>query len=877
MQQSSVARSLFEMLISELRRSRPRRLRVHNDSKSSLTAELLETRQLLTSDAVIDWNNILLDAIRFDKTAPPAASRAMAIVQTAVFDAVNSIEAKYEPYLVQLSGYSNASPDAAVAAAAHKTLLHLFPAQAASLNETYQEALAAIPNGNAENKGVQLGEAVASQILLLRANDGASTVVTYTPGSDPGDWRPTPNGFQAAVLPQWPNVTTFGVVSGSQFIPAAPPTLDSVQYAQNLAEVQSLGAANSTTRTADQTDIAKFWAGGPGTATPPGQWNMIAQAIAENRGNSLLENARMFAVLDVCLADAAITCWTAKYEYELWRPVTAIREADTDGNDTTTPDTTWLPLLNTPAFPSYSSGHSTFSGAASTALAAFFGTDDIAFTVPSEVNGVASRSYVSLTDAAEEAGRSRIYGGIHYEFDNQTGLNSGRQIAGYVTSLRMRPVIRINAGGPAVSGSTSFAKDTGYQNGAGRIVTTRAAINMAGAQNYPQSVFQSNLWDAAGGRNLKFAIPATRGARYRVEILASEIQSSGFRTGARVFDVLADGQVRIDNLDVFAEAGANKALVKSFELTADGEINLELVRQIGNPSIAGIVVTEIESAPNTAPVLALIPDQTVNAGRTISIPLSVHDAENDALTFTVFADAPSVVSGLRVVGPVNNRRLELTPGTSLGATTVTLAVSDGLATTTQTFDVSSLLKLNVGGGSLAGNPDFVGDGRYRNTGLIYSTRSSINVGSTGLPQALFQVQVFDVASGPELEYSIPLSAGSSYRIDLMFAEIWSGAFGVGRRKFDVLADGVLKLKDLDVFAEAGANTALVKSFEIISDGLLNLKFLHGVQNPMIAGIQVTKVTGPGGGIGTTSTRLASPDLFGDDDIDSLFGDSGATL
>ena len=146
-----------------------------------------------------------------------------------------------------------------------------------------------------------------------------------------------------------------------------------------------------------------------------------------------------------------------------------------------------------------------------------------------------------------------------------------------------------------------------------------------------------------------------------------------------------------------------------------------------------------------------------------------------------------------------------------------------------------------------------------------------------MPQALFQSQVFDAASGPELEYSIPLTAGGTYRVDLMFAEIWSGAFGVGRRKFDVLADGVLKLNDLDVFAEAGANTALVKSFDIVSDGLLNLKFLHIVQNPMIAGIQVTRIAGTGGGIGTTSTRLSSPDLFDDADIDSLFGDSDADL
>lgn len=854
-----------------------KRRRIHDcRSVSNSPAEVLETRQLLTSDAVIEWNNVLLDAIRVDRTAPPAASRAMAIVQTAVFDAVNSIEGQYEAYFVRLSGYSNASPEAAVAAAAHKTLVSLFPAQASTLNAAFTAALADIPDGIAETRGVQLGEAVASQILLARANDGSTTVVTYTPGTGPGDWRPTPNGFQAAVLPQWPNVTTFGVMSGSQFMPVAPPALNSAQYAQDLNEVKSLGAANSSTRTADQTAIAKFWAGGPGTATPPGQWNMIAQEIAEKRGNSLLENARMFAVLDVCLADAAISCWTAKYEYELWRPVTAIREADTDGNDATTKDASWLPLLNTPAFPSYSSGHSTFSGAASTALAAFFGTDDISFTVPSEVTGVADRTYDSLSAAAAEAGRSRIYGGIHYEFDNQTAQHSGRQIADYVTSSRMRPVVRINAGGPAVSGTMSFVRDTGFQNGAGRVFTTRATINMSGAQSYPQSVFQSNLWDAAGGRNLKFAIPATRGAKYKVEILASEIHSSSFQTGARVFDVLADGQVRIDNLDVFAEVGGNKALVKSFELTADGEINLEFVRQIGNPSIAGIVVTEIEAAPNTAPVIGAIDDQVINAGRSISVPLFVSDADDDSLTMTATAGDPSVISGLRIRDSGRHRRLELTPGAALGTTIVTVSVSDGLVTTTQTFDVSSSLRLNAGGGAVTATPDFVADSRYRNTGLVYSTRSTINTGATGLPQSLFQSHVFDAAAGPELEYAIPLSTGGTYRVDLLFAEIWSGAFGVGRRKFDVLADGVLKLNDLDVFAEVGANKALVKSLEIVSDGVLNLKFLHVVQNPMISGIQVTRVTGTGVG-GTSGARLAAPGLFDDEDIDSLFGDSGATL
>ena len=193
------------------------------------------------------------------------------------------------------------------------------------------------------------------------------------------------------------------MTTADQFLPVAPPSLTSAEYAKALNDVKAIGSATSTTRTADQTAIAQFWANGPGTSTPPGHWNVVAEIVSQTKGNSLEDNARLFAMLNVALADAGISCWDAKYEFDMWRPVTAIREAETDGNSATTEDATWTPLLTTPAFPTYSSGHSTFSGAGAAVLKAFFGTDRISFEVPSESSGVANRGFRSFTQAAEES------------------------------------------------------------------------------------------------------------------------------------------------------------------------------------------------------------------------------------------------------------------------------------------------------------------------------------------------------------------------------------------------------------------------------------------------------------------------------------------
>jgi hypothetical protein len=373
-----------------------------------------------------------LQAIRTGLTPPPVASRNLAIVHAAVYDAVNAIERTHKPYAVDVPALPGTSAEAAVAAAAHTALAALFPAQTATFDTQFSASLATIPDGPAEDAGVALGNLVAGSMLALRASDGATTIVPYTPGTDPGDWQPTPPAFAPALLPQWRDVTPFAMTSGSQFTPDGIPSLTSAEYAAAFNEVRAIGDVNSVTRTADQTDIARFWANGGGTSTPPGHLNRMAQAAAEIRHNSLAQNARLFAELNVAMADAAIMAWDAKFETNFWRPVTAIRAGDTDGNPATDANPTWTPLLTTPPFPSYVSGHSSFSGTAAAVLRNFFGTDNVTFTLPSENASVADRTFHSFSQAAQESADSRLYAGIHWRFDNEDGLTAGTRLGNFV-------------------------------------------------------------------------------------------------------------------------------------------------------------------------------------------------------------------------------------------------------------------------------------------------------------------------------------------------------------------------------------------------------------------------------------------------------------
>jgi hypothetical protein len=396
-------------------------------SCSALTAFLIGT--VANADVVTEWNNAALDAVRAGRTAPPIASRSLAIVHVSIYDAVNGIARTYEPYLVQSAVPASASLEAAASAAAHEALVNLFPANASSFDALHAAILAGIPNGPQKVAGVVWGEFVTNQILASRANDGSDAIVPPPGGSGPGVWVPTPPAFLLYLLPQWGFVAPFAMNSSSQFRPPGPPSLDSQRYAADYNEVKELGAVVGSTRTEEQTQIALFWADGAGTETPPGHWNSIAQIIAASQGNTLEENARLFALLNIAMADAAICAWDAKYTFHFWRPVTAINLAEPN----------WMSFIVTPPFPDYISGHSTFSGAAATVLALFYGTEDLPFTIASDFLPGVYRSFPTCLDAAEEAAVSRLYGGIHFRSANEDGLQAGISIGEWAATHYLQP------------------------------------------------------------------------------------------------------------------------------------------------------------------------------------------------------------------------------------------------------------------------------------------------------------------------------------------------------------------------------------------------------------------------------------------------------
>ncbi|MBW3584523.1 MAG: phosphatase PAP2 family protein, partial [Cyanobacteria bacterium 0813] len=385
----------------------------------------------LSGNPVIEWNGVMLNAVRTASTAPPLASRNMAMVHAAIYDSVNSISKKYSPYRVNIDAPAGASEEAATAAAAHRVLVSLYPAQAGKFNAALQSSLAKITDGKAKEDGIALGQQVADQIISVRNTDGITKEVEYTPKTEPGSWVPTPPAFAAPVAPHWGNVTPFAMTSGSQFRPDGLPALDSAKYAEELNYVKEIGKSDSLTRTPDQTAIAKFWANGAGTFTPPGHWNQIAEETATLTGQSLEDSARLFALLNIALADAAISCWDTKYQYNSWRPVTAIHQADTDNNPETTADPLWTPLLTTPPFPEYTSGHSTFSGAADAVMSSVLGSD-FGFADRGDLSVNNLRTYQNFSEAADESGISRLYGGIHFMSANLDGLSAGRNVGNYV-------------------------------------------------------------------------------------------------------------------------------------------------------------------------------------------------------------------------------------------------------------------------------------------------------------------------------------------------------------------------------------------------------------------------------------------------------------
>ncbi|WP_193743237.1 PEPxxWA-CTERM sorting domain-containing protein [Sandarakinorhabdus sp. AAP62] len=388
------------------------------------------------SAAVQDVNTTLLNSIRAGAAGPPPrAARAIAMVTTATFDAVNAgSHMGYDGYSYNGPAVSGVSKDALAISAGYTMMANLFPALAPSLLTTMNTRLSALPvNATIRANSLAVGSTIANNFFNARANDGASVAQSpYTPGTDPGDFQPVQPG--QPVLPGWGAVTTFAATSSSQFGNGAPPALGSAEFIADFNEVKALGC--STCGTAEQQLIAQFWADGGGTFTPPGHWIDITNGLIG--GLSTLEAARVSSLVGLSVADAGITAWQDKYQYDLFRPVTAINTCTlavcgVDG------EPGWTPFLSTPNFPTYVSGHSSFSGGAAGALTSIFG-NNVSFCTPADpASGVVgNRCFTSLRGAADEAGISRIYGGIHFEFDNGRAVNNAFNLGTFVADTQLQ-------------------------------------------------------------------------------------------------------------------------------------------------------------------------------------------------------------------------------------------------------------------------------------------------------------------------------------------------------------------------------------------------------------------------------------------------------
>jgi PAP2 superfamily len=380
-------------------------------------------------DQVIRWNQEL-QTLLVAPGAQPATihpTRTLAITQIAVYDAINGIVGGGQPLLTDLHAPRSASPDAAAAAAARTALDSLLPSQRPAIEAFFEGSLAQIGVGEQVDRGIRFGDEVANAVLAARANDGAETTpVPFVPGTGPGEYQLTPPAFAPAGFTQVQHVTPFVIPSAAEFRPPAPPALTSAQYATDFSEVHSLGELISTTRTADQTAIGRFWGAAPVWIV----WNQIADQAGVGLGDTLSQNARLFALLDTTLADGAIALYDAKYAYHRWRPITAITATE-QGNANTTADPAWLPLANTANDPSYPGAHAEFSQAAATVLRDFFATDAFSFSLTNTTVGI-TRSFGSFSGAADEASESRILAGQHFRYDETAGQELGGRVADFV-------------------------------------------------------------------------------------------------------------------------------------------------------------------------------------------------------------------------------------------------------------------------------------------------------------------------------------------------------------------------------------------------------------------------------------------------------------
>lgn len=409
--------------------------------------EMNERNDPPIENVILRWNRVLTETIRTPGAHPSATIfpvRSYAMMHTAMFDAVNSVDGTYTPYLTNVPFAGRASQEAAAAQAAYDVLVGLYPTRQAIYAAELANSLEGISPIRA-SQGIRIGHTVAARMLAFRSNDGwNATPPPYVLPTTPGNWQPVPPASVAARFTHYPGVLPFAILSNTQFMPAPPPALTGARYAADLNELKTIGAVNSTTRTEEQTLIARIWY--DNLITPVTiflTWNNVARDLAVLRNNTTVENARLFALFHIAVHDTLLTTFSSKFQYGLWRPVTAIRRADEDGNPNTEADPNWTPLMVAPPYPSFAGNQAAVAMAHATVFSLFFGRDDIAFqhTWENSSPGMPgwTRSYTSFSAMAQEVAEQRIWGGIHFRFDQEAGQSVGRNVANYVFLNYMKP------------------------------------------------------------------------------------------------------------------------------------------------------------------------------------------------------------------------------------------------------------------------------------------------------------------------------------------------------------------------------------------------------------------------------------------------------
>jgi hypothetical protein len=386
---------------------------------AAVCGTLLSTAAMSSSDPVLEWNSIMVNTTASQN--PFFQARFAAITQLAVFEAINAIDKDFEPYLGSITAPSGASPDAAAVTAAHAVLGNYFPGSASALDAAYAASLARIPNGTAKQNGIEVGEAAAAALIALRTGDGSAPPEFFSPTSSaPGAWQPTPSCPPAGgTLLQWRNLRPFAIERADRFRSAPPPALTSQRFARGFDEVMRVGSIDSAFRPQDRADVARFYA----ATAPVPVWNSAAAQVAIAQGRSMAETARALALMDVAISDASAAVFDTKYFYGFWRPETAIHASG---------ETTWKPYIVTPCFPSYVSAHASLSNAARKVLERLYGPRPHFITLSNPAVAGVILQYETFEQITNDINDARVYGGIHFRFDQEIGGEQGRQVGAYV-------------------------------------------------------------------------------------------------------------------------------------------------------------------------------------------------------------------------------------------------------------------------------------------------------------------------------------------------------------------------------------------------------------------------------------------------------------